>query len=51
MRDDEKTGPQILVSDFQKTLNNVNCPVFSISGEKDTRVNWKKQTIKIMGKL
>ncbi|MCK5456723.1 MAG: alpha/beta hydrolase, partial [Melioribacteraceae bacterium] len=43
---DEKTGLQILVPDFQKTLNNVNCPVLSISGEKDSQVDWKK-TIKL----
>ena len=38
---DEKTGLQILVPDFQKTLNNVNCPVLSISGEKDSQINWE----------
>ena len=43
---DERTGLQILVPDFQKTLNNVNCPVLSISGEKDSQVNWKN-TIKL----
>ena len=43
---DEKTGLQILVPDFKKTLNNVNCPVLSISGEKDSQINWKN-TIKL----
>lgn len=43
---DEKTGLQILVSDFEKTLNSVNCKVLAISGEKDSQVNWKN-TIKL----
>ena len=43
---DKETGLQILVPDFQKTLNNVNCPVLSISGEQDSQINWKK-TIKL----
>lgn len=43
---DEKTGLQILVPEFKKTLNKVNCPVLAICGENDTQVNWKK-TIKL----
>lgn len=43
---DEKTGLQILVPDFEKSLRNVNCPVLSISGEKDSQIDWKK-TIKL----
>ena len=38
---DEETGLQILVPEFEKTLKNVNCPVLSISGEKDSQINWK----------
>lgn len=43
---DEKTGLQILVPDFEKTLKNVNCSVLSISGENDTQVDQRK-TIKL----
>ena len=43
---DEKTGLQILVPEFEITLDSVKCPVLSISGEKDSQVNWKN-TIKL----
>ncbi len=39
---DEQTGLQILVPDFENTLNKVNCPVLAICGENDTQVNWRK---------
>jgi len=43
---DAETDLQILVPEFEKTLKYVNCPVLSISGEKDSQVDWKK-TIKL----
>jgi hypothetical protein len=39
---DKKTGLQILVPEFEETLNQVNCPTLAICGEKDTQVNWRK---------
>ena len=42
----EETGLQILVPEFEKTLKTINCPVLSISGKKDSQVDWKK-TIKL----
>lgn len=39
---DEKSGLQIYIPEFDKILNQVNCPVLTIFGEKDTQVNWKR---------
>ena len=39
---DKETGMQILVSNFEQTLNSVNCPVLAIFGENDSQVNWRQ---------
>lgn len=38
----EETGLEIYVNDFEEILNNINCPVLAIFGEKDTNVDWQK---------
>jgi dipeptidyl aminopeptidase/acylaminoacyl peptidase len=39
---DKETGLMIYVPNFRETLMKINCPVLSISGEKDCNVDWKK---------
>ena len=39
---DKESNIRILVSDFDKILNEVKCPVLAIMGEKDFIVDWKK---------
>jgi hypothetical protein len=39
---DEATGLYIYVHGFREILNNVRCPVLSISGENDCNVDWRK---------
>jgi len=39
---DEKSGLPVYVTGFDNVLNNVNCPVLAIFGEKDSQVDWKK---------
>jgi len=39
---DEETGLQILVPNFEQSLNKVECPVLAIFGEKDSQIDWRK---------
>ncbi len=39
---DKKTNNCIIVSDFDSILNEINCPVLAIFGEKDYVVEWRK---------
>jgi len=39
---DEKTGLQLYIKDFESILSNINCPVLALFGEKDMNVNWTK---------
>ena len=39
---DEKTKAVIIVPDFEKVLNTIQCPVLAIFGEKDFLVDWRK---------
>jgi pimeloyl-ACP methyl ester carboxylesterase len=39
---DEQTGLRIMVPDFDRVLNNVNCPTLAILGQLDSQVNWRK---------
>jgi uncharacterized protein len=38
----EETGLRILIADFEKVLNKVECPVLAVFGEMDSQVNWRK---------
>jgi hypothetical protein len=39
---DKETGLMIYAPNFRETLMKINCPVLSISGEKDCNVDWRK---------
>ncbi|MBU3012327.1 alpha/beta hydrolase [Polaribacter vadi] len=39
---DKKSGLQIMLNDFEKTLEQINIPVLAILGEKDSQVDWKE---------
>lgn len=39
---DDETGLQIMLSDFDKILSQVNIPVLAILGEKDSQVDWRE---------
>lgn len=39
---DDETGLRILVPDFEKTLNKVECPVLAVFGQMDSQINWRK---------
>lgn len=39
---DRKTGVQILVSNFDKILGKIRCPVLGLFGEMDSQVDWRK---------
>lgn len=38
----EETGLQVYVPNLDKLLNEINCPVLAIFGEKDSQVDWQK---------
>ena len=46
---DKKTGLQIMLHEFEKTLEQINIPVLAILGEKDSQVDWK-ETIELYKK-
>ena len=39
---DEKSGLQIIISDFDQMLQTVSCPVLALFGSKDSQVDWRK---------
>jgi len=39
---DKKTGLQIMLNGFEKSLEQINIPVLAILGEKDSQIDWKE---------
>ena len=38
---DKETGLYILALDFENIVNNIECPVLAIFGEKDSQIDWR----------
>lgn len=48
---DEKTKAVIMVPDFKKVLNKIQCPVLAINGEKDYVVDWRRTLVLYKGTI